>query len=265
LSIGHGSDAFTLSMSHEPTSHDSSSIRLDRLDLAPAVRLLRHAGRPDPMLVGGDETARLQALLDALCDLSLRDGLTGLVNATFFHASLARELDRSARTGRPCALLMIDLDHFKAVNDTYGHPAGDLVLRALAGRLQAALRNMDIAARAGGEEFAVILPECTPVEAVCAGTRLHQAINPVVLPVGDAMLVVTASAGLSWTDCHTGTDPAVLVAQADRELYRAKNLGRNQLCHPPLDSSHVTRAERAALLPGRAEKEPQAPETRAPA
>jgi diguanylate cyclase (GGDEF)-like protein len=235
-------------MAHESPAQDFPSIRLDRLDLAPAVRLLRHAGRPDPMLVGGDDSARLQALLDALCDLSLRDGLTGLVNATFFHASLARELDRSARTGRPCALLMIDLDHFKAVNDTHGHPVGDLVLRALAGRLQAALRSMDIAARVGGEEFAVILPECAPVEAVCAATRLHQAINPVVLPVGDAMLVVTASAGLSWADSHTGVDPAVLVARADRELYRAKHLGRNQLCHPPLDVPHVTPAERTFLL-----------------
>lgn len=220
----------------------------DGLDLTAALRLLSQAGWSNPITSGGSETQQLQRLIDALCDLSSHDGLTGLVNATFFRSILARELDRVARTGRPCALLLLDLDHFKAINDTHGHPAGDLVLRNVARTLQGVVRSMDTAARAGGEEFAVILPECTPSEAVRVAQRLHQAISPVTLPIGDITITVTASAGLAWTDGRDLPDAARLVAQADQELYRAKRLGRRRLCHPALVASHVLPEERASLL-----------------
>jgi len=220
----------------------------DGLDLTAALRLLSQAGWPDPMQSGEGATHQLQMLIDALCDLSSHDGLTGLVNATFFRSILARELDRVARTGRPCALLSLDLDHFKLINDTHGHPVGDLVLRHVARSLQGLMRSMDTAARAGGEEFAVILPECTPSEAVRAAQRLHQAISPITLSIEGVAITVTASAGLAWTDVRAVPDVAQLVAQADQQLYRAKGLGRRRLCHPLLPVSHVVPEERAFLL-----------------
>ena len=220
----------------------------DGLDLTTALRLLSHAGCPNPMQSGEDETRQLQMLIDTLCELSSHDGLTGLVNATFFRSILARELDRVARTGRPCALLSLDLDHFKAINDTYGHPVGDLVLRHVARSLQGLMRSMDTAARTGGEEFAVILPECTPSEAVRAAQRLHLAISPITLSIDGVAITVTASAGLAWTDGRAVPDVAQLEAETDHELYRAKKLGRRRLCHPLLPLSHVLPEERASLL-----------------
>jgi len=190
----------------------------------------------------------VQEILDALCDLSLHDGLTGLVNATFFHAALNREVDRSARTGRSCGLLVLDIDHFKSVNDTYGHAAGDLVIQSLARRIRESLRAMDTAARIGGEEFAVILPECSPEGAVRASTRVHGAVSPLEVPVGDRIIRVTVSAGLVWTDAHTSIAGTTLLALADQEMYRAKRAGRNRLCHRPLGTTQVGREERMLLV-----------------
>lgn len=217
------------------------------LDLTAALRILAHAGRADPTAQPGDPTAQLQALIDALCDLSLHDGLTGLVNATFFRAALAGEIDRGLRTGRPCALLMLDIDHFKEVNDTRGHPVGDLVLQRLAAQLRRSLRSMDTPARLGGEEFAVILPECDSMDAVSAAVRIHGLLNPLVVEMGDSRLSVTTSAGLVWTEIWNAVTVEELIARADEQLYRAKQLGRARLCYPVLTATQVSVAERAAL------------------
>jgi diguanylate cyclase (GGDEF)-like protein len=218
------------------------------LDLSAAIRILRHAGKPDPTQTDAEFHAQLQLIIDTLCDLSIHDGLTGLVNATFFHLALAREVDRSHRTGRNCGLLLIDLDHFKSVNDTYGHAAGDSVLQAFADRLRHSLRAMDTAARTGGEEFAVILPECGPECAIRAANRIYAAMNPLTVRVGAVMLTVTMSAGLVWTDVQDGGGAAALVAMADEEMYRAKKAGRNRMCHPAVGITHVTADERVLLF-----------------
>lgn len=221
------------------------------LDLTGAVRILEHAGRSDPTQLDMEPQEQLQALIDALCDLSVRDGLTGLVNATFFHASLASELDRSSRTGRMCGLMLIDLDRFKLVNDSYGHSVGDLVLEAVAAQLKKSLRSMDTAARIGGEEFAVILPECTSEDAVRAATRIHGALNPLSVAAGARTLRITSSAGLVWTSPSMSVTSKELLAHADAELYRAKQTGRQRLLHPELVSTRVSAAEHALLvLPG---------------
>jgi diguanylate cyclase len=221
---------------------------LEGLNLTAALRILHHAGRPDPAGTGKSLAGQVQGIIDALCDLSLHDGLTGLVNATFFHAALMREVDRSARTGRSCGLLVLDIDHFKSVNDTYGHAAGDLILQFLARRVRESLRAMDTAARIGGEEFAVILPECSPEGALRAATRVHRALSPLELVIGRNVVKVTVSAGLVWTDVHVSIGASTLLALADQEMYRAKRSGRDRLCHTPIGTTQISADERALLI-----------------
>ena len=225
------------------------------LDLAAAVRILQNAGRPDPRRLSDKPDIQIQSIIDALCDLSIHDGLTGLVNATFFHAVLSKEIDRSLRTGRFCGLMVIDIDHFKQINDTYGHSAGDSVLQSVAVYMKRSLRGMDTAARIGGEEFAVILPECTPEDAIHAATRIHSVLNPLTLTIGHNTLRLTASAGLVWTNLRVSLSSAVLLAQADQEMYRAKRSGRGRLCHPPFSTVRVSQQERAALVLSQVEED----------
>src|SRR5262249_55934021 len=126
-----------------------------------AMHLLQQSGMPMPPGAPGS-VAWLQGLIDGLCDLSSRDALTGLANRRSFETGLAREIDRVARSGEPALLLLLDIDHFKRVNDTHGHACGDLVIQAVADALRETVRPMDLPARIGGEEFAVILPNCSP-------------------------------------------------------------------------------------------------------
>jgi diguanylate cyclase len=226
----------------------NGSESMKQLDLTEAIRILHHAGRPDPRQLTDDPDIQIQSIIDALCDLSVHDGLTGLVNATFFHAVLDREVNRSLRTGRSCGLIVIDIDHFKKINDTYGHSAGDAVIQSIAARMNYSLRSMDTAARIGGEEFAIILPECSPEDAVRATTRIHSSLNNIVLHIDKHVIELTTSAGLVWTSLNAPVSSAALLAQADQEMYRAKRSGRAQICHPPIDISIVSNQERSALM-----------------
>jgi diguanylate cyclase (GGDEF)-like protein len=219
-----------------------------QLNLTAALRIIRNAGLTDPKLQSDNPDIQIQYIIDALCDLSTHDGLTGLVNAIFFHAILSREIDRSLRTGRTCGLMVIDIDHFKQVNDTYGHGIGDRVLQAVAEKMKISMRSMDTAARIGGEEFAIILPECSPEDAIRAATRIHSGLNPLTLALGQITLQVTTSVGLVWTNPNMPVSSAVLVSEADQEMYRAKWAGRGRLCHRQLDSTLVSRKERSVLM-----------------
>jgi diguanylate cyclase (GGDEF)-like protein len=221
--------------------------RVQKPKLTAAIRILQQAGLPDPTKLSDDLNVQLQSLIDSLCDLSVHDGLTGLVNTTFFHAVMSGEIDRSARTGRTCGLILIDVDHFKNINDDYGHHAGDVALKSLARRLRKSLRDMDTAARIGGEEFAVILPECTPEDSIHAASRLHKTLNPFTIKVGRNRLRITTSMGLVWTKGPPSLSSKALLAQADRELYRAKQEGRGRLCYPQVRSMQISANERAAL------------------
>lgn len=152
------------------------------------------------------------------------DALTGIANRRTFEDALQREIARSGRNGEPVSLVMLDLDHFKVLNDTYGHQTGDDVLRDVARVLSERCRDMDIAARYGGEEFTVILPNCAAEEAMASATRLWQALG------ADANLTVpiTVSAGVATfpDNARNGED---LIYAADKALYEAKNAGRDRV------------------------------------
>jgi two-component system cell cycle response regulator len=159
--------------------------------------------------------------------LSITDGLTGLWNYRYFQMNLAKEIERSARFRRPLALLMLDLDRFKQVNDTYGHQRGDSVLVELATRVKAQTREIDILARYGGEEFVLVLPETGLSGAEHTAERICQVVRERPFTVGDEEpLTVTVSVGIAVFPDH-GTDGQTLVAAADRALYGAKNAGRD--------------------------------------
>ncbi len=171
---------------------------------------------------------KLGDTLGQLHRLATHDGLTGLLNRREFDRLLAEETERAARFGRPLALALFDLDHFKSVNDTHGHPAGDAVLRAAAARLAAGLRAVDRLARFGGEEFAALLVETPPAAALETAQRLVATIRsePIVLPDGST-LRLTVSAGVAALPAHAADAPGLIHA-ADTALYAAKHAGRDR-------------------------------------
>ena len=218
-----------------------------RLDLA--LALLRQTGQPEPAAAQGSP-AYLQALIDQLVDLSSRDALTGLANRRSFELALSREVDRVARSGEPALLLMIDIDHFKAVNDRHGHVAGDRVIRAVAQALGDSVRPMDVAARIGGEEFAVLLPNCPPAfgPQVAARVRWRVAQCRVRLPSDSQAVSVTVSVGGAFAPQWVRSTPTIWLQRADQQLYRAKAEGRDSVCLEPSASPEVSAQERAMLL-----------------
>lgn len=162
-----------------------------------------------------------------LIQLATIDPLTGLMNRGAFDQALEREFERASRYARPASLILIDLDHFKHVNDTWGHPVGDRVLAQVAAAIRACLRHVDLAGRTGGEEFAVLMPETSPEGAAVAAERLRHAVAGLAMAVGDEPVRVTASVGVvTWSPVF-GT-AAAMVEAADRTLYRAKGAGRNR-------------------------------------
>lgn len=166
-------------------------------------------------------SVRALQLLADVERLAASDPLTGLPNRRMFELSLGREVARARRSGKPLALCMLDVDHFKAVNDTHGHPVGDQVLRELADALRRAVRDEDVVARYGGEEFAVLLPDAGADDAAVIAERLRAAAGEV------GAVPVSASVGLA--SLVTVADGAELVAAADRALYQAKAKGRDRI------------------------------------
>jgi len=159
--------------------------------------------------------------------LSVTDALTGLWNYRYFTMTVGKEIERATRFGRPLALLLLDLDHFKLVNDVYGHQRGDAVLVELASRVRGQVREVDTVARYGGEEFVVVLPETDTQGAALAAERIRSAVQrrPFGAP-GDAPLDVTVSVGAAVYPLH-GTSATTLVGRADEALYAAKRAGRD--------------------------------------
>jgi diguanylate cyclase (GGDEF)-like protein len=180
--------------------------------------------------VFNDMVRRLREGRAELERLSVTDELTGLANRRRLMAELERELRRSDRHGHPFAILMLDVDRFKRFNDTWGHPAGDAVLKRLANTLRECVRDVDTLARYGGEEFMVILPETPAAEAARVAERIRAGTEQDrFTPEGsDAELGVTVSIGYAVFPEHAGT-PDSLIEAADQALYRSKKTGRNRV------------------------------------
>lgn len=204
--------------------HSGASQRIERRVLATLGQFAAHAAL----------ALRNSWLVQEIQKMAATDGLTAIANRRTFEEVLERELSRAKRNGDQVTLVMLDIDHFKKLNDTHGHQTGDSVLRVAASALAATCRDFDTPARYGGEEFAVILPSCSPRESLVAGDRLRTAISSADLPVE-----VTASAGVATFPTHA-SDPQSLIKAADEALYESKRSGRNR----------VTRSRRSPATDG---------------
>lgn len=194
-------------------------------------------------------TEYLQSVVDELCALSLRDPLTGLGNRRHFSATVEREVDRVARSGEAALLLMLDIDHFKRVNDTYGHVAGDKVLKAVAEALGRCVRPMDTLTRYGGEEFAIVLPACHADFGRAVAERIRRVIAATTIEIGTkTQLRVTISIGGAFALQWIRSTSALWINRADQQLYRAKSQGRNRVCLEVQPDSTVSAEEKSLLF-----------------
>ncbi len=185
----------------------------------------------DDMLLGLMETfgTALRNSLEygKVKELSMRDGLTGLFNRRVLEEML--EIEGCKRKVAPLSLLVIDLDNFKLVNDTYGHPAGDLVLQTVARVLRENTRGSDLAVRSGGEEFSVLLSSVTPLGALEIGERIRSKIAKTMITYNGRQIKVTASVGVAHRSSENICTMKELVERADQALYEAKRLGKNRV------------------------------------
>jgi two-component system cell cycle response regulator len=193
---------------------------VDPEELAARVRsLIRHKRYTDV----------LRNNLDQSLELAVTDALTGLHNRRYMSGQLGAMVRRAMRGGEPVAALLVDIDHFKRINDSFGHDVGDEVLREFAVRLATNVRAVDLACRYGGEEFVVIMPETglAVAERIAERLRLHVAGSPFRLPGVEDPLAVTISIGVACT--RPGDTPEALLKRADEAVYAAKAQGRNQV------------------------------------
>jgi two-component system cell cycle response regulator len=167
---------------------------------------------------------------EKLTEMSIQDELTGMFNRRYFQEALERELSGAQRYKHSLALCIIDLDHFKLVNDSYGHLCGDYVLQAFGRLLKESIRMYDVACRYGGEEFAVLLPDTSLDEAISLCDRFRERVcNYVFTYNDDVTLQITASVGVTAHSTENGITGQQLVDLADKALYRAKSQGRNKV------------------------------------
>ena len=222
---------------------DAAALQLDV-----ALQLLRQSGHALPEGVPLS-AGWLQQLVDALVELSSRDPLTGLANRRTFDLALARELDRVARSGDPALLLSLDIDHFKRINDTRGHAAGDEVIKAVARVLQETVRPMDLVARLGGEEFGIVLPSCPQTFGETVAERLRRKVEGTLITVAPGVQErVTVSVGGAFAPQWVRSTALLWSERADQQLYRAKSSGRNLVCLEPSVVSTVSAEEKNMLF-----------------
>lgn len=202
-----------------------------------------------PQPVDQSATQQLQSIIDGLCELSLKDPLTGLANRRNFRGVQERALDVVARSGEPALLLMLDVDFFKKVNDTHGHQTGDKVLQSVAHCLAQCVRPMDTVARYGGEEFAIILPNCQPSFGEAVAERIRQSIETLSIQISPGVtLKVTISIGGAYAPEWVRSTTALWTERADAQLYRSKAEGRNRVSLDKQQEIHVSAEEKNLLF-----------------
>ncbi|WP_158971894.1 sensor domain-containing diguanylate cyclase [Paraglaciecola sp. L3A3] len=170
----------------------------------------------------------MQSLNTQLKEISRVDGLTGLYNRRYWNEQFDMEFKRTKRSDTESSLIMLDIDHFKKVNDTYGHPAGDEVIKALAGIIQKTIRETDVAGRYGGEEFAIILPNTPVANVEFVSERLRRLVEKCVVDYAGINISFTISIGIAGFQ-KSYKDSAQWLESADKALYQAKAAGRNRV------------------------------------
>lgn len=226
-----------------------SLIALHQLRLGDARALLERDLDIAPQPVDQSATQQLQSIIDGLCELSLKDPLTGLANRRNFRGVQERALDVVARSGEPALLLMLDVDFFKKVNDTHGHQTGDKVLQSVAHCLAQCVRPMDTVARYGGEEFAIILPHCQPSFGEAVAERIRQSIETLSIQISPSVtLKVTISIGGAYAPEWVRSTTALWTERADAQLYRSKAEGRNRVSLDKQQEIHVSAEEKNLLF-----------------
>ncbi len=232
----------SVSREHCRIWQENASYRIRDLGSTNPTRVNETRIEQDTLLVDGDQVTVGESILkfisqdsvearyhEEIYQLATHDALTDLYNRRHFIELADNEIARAMRHGRPLSLCIIDVDLFKPVNDRYGHISGDEVLRQIAGLLRKQARNDDVAARIGGEEFALLLPECDAQAAGGFAERLREDIAATVFTPGGEAQHITVSIGIAALAPHRNARPA-LMAAADAALYRAKRQGRNQVC-----------------------------------
>jgi diguanylate cyclase (GGDEF)-like protein len=166
---------------------------------------------------------------EAIHNMAIQDGMTGIHNKRYFTEFLEREIAVASRHGHPLTLVMFDVDHFKKVNDSHGHLAGDAVLKDLAGRIKPRIRREDLFARYGGEEFACVLPSTALPGGIVFAEHLRTLIEERPCAFDSMQISFTISLGVTVLHKETGIDSATLIKRADENLYAAKRNGRNRV------------------------------------
>ena len=163
-------------------------------------------------------------------EMAVKDSLTGLYNRRYMETHLATLMEHSANRGKAVSLMIMDIDYFKSVNDTYGHDVGDVVLKEFAKQVKKSIRGIDMACRVGGEEFIVVFPDTEVAHAQMIAERIRYIVasKPFKVPAQAGELAVTVSIGIS-SMVHHQDDPSSLMKRADQALYKAKSDGRNRV------------------------------------
>lgn len=174
-------------------------------------------------------TAELQKAYKKLEYQATHDPLTELLNRRAIFDMLKREISRTGRTDKPITVILADIDHFKTINDTYGHKTGDAVLVETAKKLLECVRPYDSVGRIGGEEFLIVLPECDSADGLTVADRIRSAVGDQKILISDKTHTITISLGVATIPAHQPVDQDALIAAADQALYRAKRKGRNQV------------------------------------
>lgn len=253
--VGRALDA-DISFPHESVSRQHCEVRVQR-DGSTWIRDLgslngtqvngRPVGRTQPTLLESGDQVRLSAsahlkfvrqtpreaeLHEGLYQAAVHDPLTGLLNRRALDARLAQAFSFAMRHGPSLVLVVIDLDHFKQVNDRWGHDGGDLVLKSVAARVREQVRNEDLVARFGGEEFVLVLQGARPEEAIALADRIRRRVAEVPVRVPGGSVSITLSIGVAHAGESSVESSADLFVLADKRLYAAKHSGRNRVIGP---------------------------------